>query len=69
MQTGTQIGMVNLIKSSANEYSGIWKADVPEGIYSVTLAASSLQSSQTFVDVLQIEVIAGANAAQQCYEY
>jgi hypothetical protein len=60
--TGTEIGMVNLTKSSANEYSGVWNADVPEGIYNVTLAASSPQASETFADVLQIAVIKANNA-------
>jgi hypothetical protein len=60
--TGTDIGMVNLTKSSGNKYSGIWKADVSAGIYNVTLAASSLQASETFSDVLQIEVIKANNA-------
>ena len=59
--TGMEIGKVNLTKSSGNEYSGVWKADVPEGIYNVTLAASSPQASETFADVLQIAVI-----SQQC---
>jgi hypothetical protein len=59
---GANAGKVNLIRSSGNEYSGVWKADVPAGVYNVTLAASSLQASETFLDVLQIEVIKANNA-------
>ena len=62
--TGTEIGKVDLIKSSGNEYRGVWKADVPEGIYNVTLAASSPQSSETFADVQQIAVINAKNGGQ-----
>jgi hypothetical protein len=62
--TGTEIGKVDLIKSSGNEYRGVWKADVPEGIYNVTLAASSPQASETFADVQQIAVINAKNGGQ-----
>jgi hypothetical protein len=60
--TEKEVGKVNLIKSSENAYSGVWKAEVPTGFYNVTLAVSSLQASVTLLDALQIEVNAADNA-------
>jgi hypothetical protein len=54
--TGVEVGKVNLARTSGNEYAGIWKAIAPAGIYNVTLGVSSPQTSETFSDVLQIEV-------------
>ena len=59
--TGIEVGKVNLARTSGNEYAGIWKAIAPAGIYNVTLAVSSLQTSETFSDVLQIEVTGNDN--------
>ena len=60
--TGAEVGNVNLIKSSEDIYSGVWKADVPAGVYNVTLAVSSLQASVTLLNALQINVIDADNA-------
>ena len=62
--TGNEVEKLNLIKASANEYSNDWVASVPAGIYSVDIAASSLQGSASFIDVLQIEVVDAANNAE-----
>jgi len=55
--TGINSGNVVLIKGSGNEYTGIWNANVPPGKYSVSVSAASLQGSETFNDVLQINVL------------
>ena len=55
--TGINSGNVVLIKSSGNEYTGIWNANVLPGKYSVSISAASLQGSETFNDALQINVL------------
>ncbi len=55
--TGKEVEKLILIKTSANEYSKDWNANVPAGIYSVDIAASSLQGAGNFVNALQIEVV------------
>jgi hypothetical protein len=61
--TGKEVGKLILIKASGNEYSKDWNANVPAGIYSVDIAASSLQGVGNFSNVLQIEVVGSGNAA------
>lgn len=53
---GKEVGTVNLIKSSGDEYSGYWDAQVPAGVYDANIFASSAQGSGTFNDALQINV-------------
>ncbi len=60
--TGKEVERLNLIKASENEYSNDWVASVPAGIYSVDIAASSLQGTGNFNDVLQIVVVGSGNA-------
>lgn len=55
--SGINSGNVVLIKSSGNEYTGIWNASVLPGKYSVSISAASLQGSETFNDALQINVL------------
>jgi hypothetical protein len=55
--TGINSGNAVLIKGSGNEYTGIWNANVPPGKYSVNVSAASLQGSETFNGVLQINVL------------
>ncbi|MDQ1283366.1 MAG: hypothetical protein QG666_1158 [Euryarchaeota archaeon] len=62
--TGKEIRKLNLIKSAANEYSNSWAANVPEGVYSVDIAASSLDGASSFADALQINVISPATSVQ-----
>ncbi len=62
--SGAEVGKVNLMPSSGDTYYGVWDANVTEGFYKATIAASSLQASNTFDDALQIEVGYG-NAADQ----
>lgn len=61
--TGNEVQKLNLNKISGNEYSNDWVANVPAGIYSVDIAVSSPLGSASFNDVLQIDVIGSANAA------
>jgi len=60
---GKEIKKLNLIKSAANEYSNSWAANVPEGVYSVDIAASSLDGASNFADALQINVTSPANSS------
>lgn len=55
--TGIDAGNVVLIKTSGNEYTGIWNASVLPGKYSVSISAASLEGSETFNDALQINVL------------
>lgn len=61
---GKEVEKLILIKTSANEYSKDWNANVPAGIYSVDIAASSLQGVGNFVNALQIEVVDSGNATE-----
>jgi hypothetical protein len=62
--TGKEVEKLNLIKTSGNEYSKDWNVNVPPGIYSVDIAASSLEGAGNFVNALQIEVVEAGNATQ-----
>jgi len=62
--TGKEVEKLILIKTSANEYSKEWNANVPAGIYMVDIAASSLQGVGNFVNALQIEVVDTVNATE-----
>ena len=59
--TGKEVEKLSLIRKSGNEYSKDWNASVPAGIYSVDIAASSLQGAGNFKDALQIEVVGSGN--------
>ncbi len=52
----TNVGKVNLKRSSGEEYAGIWNTNVTAGVYKATIVASAYGESKTFDDVLQIEV-------------
>jgi hypothetical protein len=60
---GKDVGTVNLVKSSGNEYSGSWNAQVPAGVYYASIFASSLHGSGNFNDALRINVVASGNAS------
>ena len=62
--TGKEVEKLNLIKTSGNEYSRDWKVNVPSGIYSVDIAASSLEGAGNYVNALQIEVVDSGNATE-----
>jgi len=61
---GKEIRKLNLIKSAANEYSNNWAANVPEGVYSVDIVASSLDGASSFADALQINVTSPVASVQ-----
>ena len=56
---GKEVGTVNLVKSSGDEYSGYWNAQVPAGVYDANIFASSMLGSGTFNDALRINVASG----------
>ena len=58
---GTEIGRVNLQRTSGNEYAGIWNANVASGTYKATIDASGSGGSKTFNDALQIVVNGSKN--------
>jgi hypothetical protein len=62
--TGKEVEKLNLIKESGNEYSKDWKVNVPPGIYSVDIAASSLEGAANFINALQIEVVDSGKATE-----
>jgi hypothetical protein len=61
--TGKEVDKLNLIRTSGNEYSKDWTANVPPGIYSVDIAVSSLEAAGNFANAMLIEVLASANAS------
>lgn len=54
---GGEVAKLVLIRQSDSQYWGNWTADVPPGIYSLDLAAFSLDAAASFKDALQIEVL------------
>ena len=65
--TGKEVEKLSLIKTSGNEYSNDWVASVPAGIYSVDIAASSMQGAGNFNDALQIEVVDSGNSTKAAH--
>jgi len=53
---GSEAARTSLLRTSGYKYVGIWNANVPPGIYKVSISASASGSSETFADVLEIEV-------------
>ncbi|OPY51106.1 MAG: hypothetical protein A4E49_02391 [Methanosaeta sp. PtaU1.Bin112] len=60
---GKEVEKLNLIKTSGNEYSKDWTANVPPGIYSVDIAASSLEAAGNFANAMLIEVVSSGNSS------
>lgn len=54
---GSEVAKLILTRQSDSQYSGNWTADVPPGVYSLDLAAFSLEGAASFKDALQIEVL------------
>ena len=54
---GEEVAKLPLIRQSAGLYSANWTADVPPGVYSIDIAAFSLDGAASFPDALQIEVL------------
>jgi thiosulfate/3-mercaptopyruvate sulfurtransferase len=53
---GSEAARTSLLHTSGDKYVGIWNANVAAGIYRVSLVASASGNSETFADVLEIEV-------------
>ena len=53
---GSEAAKASLLRTSGYKYVGIWNANVVPGVYKVSIAAFASGGSETFADVLQIEV-------------
>jgi hypothetical protein len=65
--TGTEVGRVNLQRTSENEYAGIWNTNVASGTYKATIDASGSEGSKTFNDALQIVVSGSKNTTSNIH--
>ena len=64
---GTEIGRVNLQRTSGKEYVGIWNANVASGIYKATIDASGSVGLKTFDDILMIVVNGSKNTTSNTH--
>jgi len=55
---GSEAARTGLLHTFAGKYVGIWSANVAPGIYKVSIVASASGNAETFVNVLEIEVLA-----------
>jgi thiosulfate/3-mercaptopyruvate sulfurtransferase len=55
---GSETARVSMLHTSASKYVGIWSANVAPGIYKVSIVATASGNAETFVNVLDIEVLA-----------
>ncbi len=62
--TGNEVSKLILVKTGANEYSKEWIASTP-GVYSVDIAATSLDGSASFANCLQIVVSSASGNATE----
>jgi thiosulfate/3-mercaptopyruvate sulfurtransferase len=53
---GSEAARTSLLRTSGYKYVGIWNANVVPGVYKVSIAAFASGGSETFADVLEIEV-------------
>ena len=53
---GSEAARTSLSRTSGFKYVGIWNANVAPGLYKMSINASASGSSETFADVLEIEV-------------
>jgi thiosulfate/3-mercaptopyruvate sulfurtransferase len=53
---GSDVGKVNMKRVSGDQYSGIWNANVGQGIYRATIVASAAGATKTFYNVLEIKI-------------
>jgi thiosulfate/3-mercaptopyruvate sulfurtransferase len=52
----SEVERINLRQASGDKYVGIWNANVPPGVYKVSIVASASGNAEVFTDVLKIEV-------------
>lgn len=53
---GSEAASTSLLRTSGYKFVGIWNANVAHGVYKVSIAASASGHTETFADVLEIEV-------------
>lgn len=53
---GSEVSRTSLLHTSGEKYSGIWSADTAPGVYKVSIVATVSANSETFANVLDIEV-------------
>ncbi|HQJ78980.1 MAG TPA: rhodanese-like domain-containing protein [Methanothrix sp.] len=53
---GSEAARMNLLETTTGKYMGIWNAEMQPGIYTVSIVATADGNSETFADVLEIEV-------------
>ena len=53
---GSEVASTSLLRTSGYKFVGIWNAKVAPGVYKVSIAASASGHTETFEDVLEIEV-------------
>ncbi len=53
---GSEAARTSLLRTSGYKYVGIWNANVAPGVYDLTIVATASGSSETFADILDIEV-------------
>lgn len=68
-QSGTQVAKVIMKRVSGDEFSGIWNANVASGNYSLTLEATGNGITETFANVLQIEIVPPASKYKNLGKY
>ncbi len=52
----SEVERINLRQASGDKYVAIWNANVPPGVYRVSMVASASGNSEVFTNVLEIEV-------------
>ena len=55
---GSESARMSLLQTTAGKYMGIWNAERQPGIYKVSIVATASGNSETFADVLEIEILA-----------
>ncbi|NYT09447.1 MAG: sulfurtransferase, partial [Methanosarcinales archaeon] len=53
---GSEAARMSLLHTEGWKYMGIWNAETTPGVYKTSIVASSGGNSETFADVLEIEV-------------
>lgn len=55
---GSEAARKSLLHTSGYKYVGIWNANVAPGVYKLSIEATAFGKAETFVDALEIEVLA-----------
>lgn len=54
---GSEAARTSLLHTGGEKFTGMWIADVPAGVYSVSIVATQSNNSENFADALAIEVV------------